>query len=124
MGTIRSGATTSPDKAIFTTTDWSLLAIISLIWGSAFLSTAIALEGFSAEAVAFLRIALGAAGLALIPSARRRIDREDWLKVMFMIRDGTVIDDKFEVLDEADKLALFDSWASGELYSQMTGASP
>ena len=58
--------------------------------------------------------------LLLVPPG----DREDWLKVMFMLRDGTVIDDKFEVLDEADKLALFDSWASGELYSQMTGASP
>jgi drug/metabolite transporter (DMT)-like permease len=88
METIRSGATTSPDKAIFTTTDWSLLAIISLIWGSAFLSTAIALEGFSAEAVAFLRIALGAAGLALIPSARRRIDREDWLKLLVVAIAG------------------------------------
>ncbi len=42
---------------------------------------------------------------------------------MFMIRDGTVIDEKFEVLDDADKLALFDNWASGELYSQMTGVS-
>ena len=42
---------------------------------------------------------------------------------MLMIRDGTVIDEKFEVLDDADKLALFDSWASGELYSQMTGVS-
>ena len=58
--------------------------------------------------------------LLLVPPG----DREDWLKLMFMLRDGTVIDDKFEVLDEADKLALFDSWASGELYSQMTGASP
>jgi hypothetical protein len=50
-------------------------------------------------------------------------EREVWLKVMLMMRDGTVIDDKLEVLDEADKLALFDSWASGELYSQMTGVS-
>ncbi len=57
--------------------------------------------------------------LLLIPPG----ERKDWLKVMLMIRDGTVIDDKFQVLDEADKLALFDSWASGELYSQMTGGS-
>ena len=58
--------------------------------------------------------------LLLVPPG----DREDWLKVMLMMRDGTVIDEKFEVLDDADKLALFDSWASGELYSQMTGVSP
>ncbi len=58
--------------------------------------------------------------LLLVPPG----DREDWLKIMFMIRDGTVIDEKFEVLDDADKLALFDNWASGELYSQMTGVSP
>ena len=57
--------------------------------------------------------------LLLVPPG----DREVWLKVMFMIRDGTVIDGKFEVLDDADKLTLFDSWASGELYSQMTGVS-
>jgi hypothetical protein len=57
--------------------------------------------------------------LLLVPPG----DREVWLKVMFMIRDGTVIDEKFEVLDEADRLTLFDSWASGELYSQMTGVS-
>ena len=57
--------------------------------------------------------------LLLIPPGKR----EDWLKVMLMVRDGTVIDDKFQVLDDADKLALFDSWASSELYSQMTGGS-
>lgn len=88
METPRTGAATSPDKAILTTTDWSLLAIISLIWGSAFLWAAIALEGFSAEAVAFLRVALGAAGLPLIPSARRRIDREDWLKILIVAIAG------------------------------------
>ncbi|MBT3658742.1 MAG: hypothetical protein HN540_03070 [Rhodospirillaceae bacterium] len=58
--------------------------------------------------------------LLLVPPG----DRDVWLKVMFMIRDGTVIDDKFDVLDEADKLTLFDSWASGDLYTQMTGVSP
>ena len=57
--------------------------------------------------------------LLLVPPG----NREDWLKVMFMMRDGTVIDEKFEILDDADKLALFDSWASGELYSQLTGVS-
>ena len=40
---------------------------------------------------------------------------------MLMIRDGTVIDEKLEALDDADKLALFDSWASGDLYFQRTG---
>ncbi|MDP6821754.1 MAG: DMT family transporter [Dehalococcoidia bacterium] len=88
METTGAGAATSADKALFATTDWSLLAIISLIWGSAFLWTAIALEGFSAEAVAFLRISLGAAGLALIPSARRRIDREDWPKLLVVAFAG------------------------------------
>ena len=58
--------------------------------------------------------------LLLVPPG----DRGDWLKVMFMLRDGKVIDDNFKVLDEVDKLALFDCWASGELYSQMTGVSP
>jgi hypothetical protein len=57
--------------------------------------------------------------LLLVPPG----DREVWLKVMFMTRDGTIINEKFEILDDADKVALFDSWASGELYSQMTGFS-
>ncbi len=60
------------ESAPFATTEWSLLVIISLILGSAFLWTAIALENLSEKTVAFMRIVLGAAGLAAIPSARRR----------------------------------------------------
>ncbi|MBT3943363.1 MAG: DMT family transporter [Chloroflexi bacterium] len=78
----------SPENAPFTSTDWSLLAGVSLIWGSAFLWTAVALEGFSAETVALLRVALGAAGLAAFPSARKRIDREDWPKLLVVAIAG------------------------------------
>ncbi|MCH7594360.1 MAG: hypothetical protein IIB27_07610 [Chloroflexi bacterium] len=84
MNKRRPGSAPTVDSAPFATTDWSLLAIISIIWGSAFLWTAIALEDFSAESVAFLRVALGATGLAVFPSARRRIAREDWPKLLIV----------------------------------------
>lgn len=88
MNKRRPGSAPTVDSAPFATTDWSLLAIISIIWGSAFLWTAIALEDFSAESVAFLRVALGATGLAVFPSARRRIAREDWPKLLIVAVAG------------------------------------
>jgi hypothetical protein len=49
-------------------------------------------------------------------------DRENWLKVMFAIRDGVVIDGNGTELDEADKLSVVDDWASGDLHDKATGA--
>lgn len=57
--------------------EWGLLAGVSLMWGSSFLFIAIGVESFEPGVLAFGRLALGAATLALVPKARRPVDRGD-----------------------------------------------
>ena len=61
----------------FSTTDWLLLMATASMWGSSFVWIEIALENFSPTFIAFLRVAFGAATLALFPKARQRVDRRD-----------------------------------------------
>jgi drug/metabolite transporter (DMT)-like permease len=69
----------------FTPVDWSLLAGIALIWAIiatlviplSFLFMAIGLDAFRPGVVTLARVVLGAAALALVPAARRPIDRID-----------------------------------------------
>lgn len=61
--------------------EWALTLAIGLIWGSAFLWIALGVDHLSPGVVAFSRVALGAAALALFPKARRRIAREDWARI-------------------------------------------
>ena len=49
--------------------NWLLIVILGVIWGTAFLSTAIALEGFGPRAVAAGRIAIAAFALNILGSA-------------------------------------------------------
>lgn len=62
--------------------EWGLTIVIGLIWGSAFLWIAIGVDALSPGLVAFGRVALGAAALAVFPRARRRIDRSDWWRIV------------------------------------------
>jgi drug/metabolite transporter (DMT)-like permease len=55
--------------------DWLLTLAVATIWGSSFLWTAIGLDSLDPAAVAFLRIALGAAALWAYPPTRRPVDR-------------------------------------------------
>jgi drug/metabolite transporter (DMT)-like permease len=55
--------------------DWLLTIAVATIWGSSFLWTAIGLDSLDPAAVAFLRIALGAAALWAYPPTRRTVDR-------------------------------------------------
>jgi drug/metabolite transporter (DMT)-like permease len=66
--------------------EWALLAGVAASWGSAYLLISIALEGFSPFAVAFLRVALGAVSLALIPAARRgpQLEGHDRVRVALL----------------------------------------
>jgi drug/metabolite transporter (DMT)-like permease len=66
------------EQGSFHLTDWGQLALSALIFGSAFLGIALALESLSPGTVAFGRAALGAAALALVPASRCRILRVDW----------------------------------------------
>jgi len=66
----------------FTSADWGLLLIPSLIWGASFLLIAEGLEAFEPGLVTLLRIVFGFAALGAIPAARRtRIDRDDWPRI-------------------------------------------
>ena len=61
--------------------EWALTLTVGLIWGSAFLWIALGVDHLSPGVVAFTRVALGAAALALFPKARRRLAREDWARI-------------------------------------------
>jgi drug/metabolite transporter (DMT)-like permease len=64
--------------------EWLLLAGIALIWGSSFLFIDIGLEAFRPGVVAVARLGLGVAALALVPAARRPVDRADLSRVAFL----------------------------------------
>lgn len=66
----------------FAVRDWAALLAIAMIWGSSFLLIELGLRSFAPGLVALLRVALGAATLALFPRARRPIgDRGDLLRI-------------------------------------------
>lgn len=62
--------------------EWGLTLIIGLIWGSAFLWIAMGVDYLSPGVVAFGRVVLGAAALAMFPRARRVIHRDDWARIL------------------------------------------
>jgi len=62
--------------------EWGLTLTIGLIWGSSFLWIAIGVDALAPGVVAFGRVALGAAALALFPKARRRVERADWWRIV------------------------------------------
>ena len=59
--------------------DWGLLFVAAGVWGSSFLSIAVAVEHFAPGVVTFGRISIGAVVLGLFKRARvTKIDRADW----------------------------------------------
>jgi len=64
--------------------EWGLVVTTSLIWGASFLLIAVSLEAFSPGVIAFLRVVLGAATLALFSRARRVIERRDRARIVFV----------------------------------------
>lgn len=79
----------------FTPRDWALVAAVALPWGASFLLMDIGIDHLAPEVVAALRLAFGALALALIPAARRPIERADlplvallgllWMAVPFLL---------------------------------------
>lgn len=75
--------------------EWGLFVGLSAVWGASFLFMAEGLEAFQPGLVTLWRIGLGALTIALVPAARRPIDREDrprlvvigalWLAVPFTL---------------------------------------
>lgn len=66
------------------TAGWLLLIVPGLIWGASFLFIAEGLRSLAPNGVAFLRIAIGFATLALFPSARKPVARKDWGAVAWL----------------------------------------
>lgn len=69
----------------FGPTEWGLLAVAALIWGSSFLWIEYGLESFRPPVVTTARVALGVVALAMVPAARRTsIDVGDWPRVVLL----------------------------------------
>jgi drug/metabolite transporter (DMT)-like permease len=69
-------------RGAFTLLDWGLFVGIGLIWGSSFLLIAIGLEAFEPGLITWLRVALGASVLWLVPAARSPLGREDRPRIL------------------------------------------
>ena len=61
--------------------EWALLASVALIWGASFFFIDMALGAFEPGVIAMGRVGLGALTLAVVPGARRPIERADWSRV-------------------------------------------
>jgi drug/metabolite transporter (DMT)-like permease len=69
----------------FAARDWFLLAAVALMWGFSFMFIKIGTEGLAPPTVAWLRLAFGAAALALVPGARAPLrERREWWPVILL----------------------------------------
>lgn len=68
----------------FALQDWTWLVAVALIWGSSYLLIAYGVEHFKPALVALLRLAFGAAVLAMIPAARRPVPRSEWRAIALL----------------------------------------
>ncbi len=66
----------------FRVRDWGHLGVTALIFGSSFMWIALSLRSLAPGVIGFGRVALGAAALAVVPAARRTIDRDDWARLV------------------------------------------
>jgi drug/metabolite transporter (DMT)-like permease len=64
--------------------EWGLLGAIALMWGSSFVFIEIGLDVLHPTVITLIRIALGAAALAVFPRARRPVAREDWPRLALL----------------------------------------
>jgi drug/metabolite transporter (DMT)-like permease len=70
--------------ARFAAGEWGMLAGTAVTWGGSFLFMDIGLEHFAPPLIAFGRIALGAATLALLPAAREPVPRSEWPQIALL----------------------------------------
>jgi len=103
-------------RTAFGLTDWGLLTGIALIWGSSFLLIAIGLEAFPPTVVASLRLAIGAATLALFRASRQPVDRVDLPRIVLL----GVIWMAFPML----MFPIAEQWISSSLAGMLNGSMP
>lgn len=75
-------STTRSDREPFASTEWLLFAAIGLIWGSSFVLIKIGLEAFHPGLITWARVGLGALALAVMPAARRPIEKKDRRRII------------------------------------------
>ena len=75
---------TGTNREAFTASDWLLFWSIGIIWGSSFLFIDIGLDAFEPGLITWLRVALGAGVLTLVPAARLPVDRYDWPRLIVL----------------------------------------
>ena len=64
--------------------EWAMTSAVALTWGASFLFIAIAIDHVATGVVPVARLGFGALALACFPAARRRIAREDVLRVALL----------------------------------------
>lgn len=111
-------AETHTDPALdkFAALDWALLAGTALLWGSSFIWIAEALEAFEPALITLIRVAFGAATLAVFPRARAGVPRADLPSIALL-----------GLLWMAAPLLLFpiaQQWIDSSLAGMLNGAVP
>ena len=64
--------------------EWAMTSAVALTWGASFLFIAIAIDHVATGVVPVARLGFGALALACFPASRRRIAREDILRVALL----------------------------------------
>ena len=64
--------------------EWGLLVSVALIWGASFILIEIGLRAFAPAVVAMWRVGLGAAALAVVPGARKPVERHDLPRIALL----------------------------------------
>jgi drug/metabolite transporter (DMT)-like permease len=72
------------DREPFGPTEWALFGAVGIIWGSSFLLIKLGLEVFHPGLITWLRVALGALILLVLPAGRARIASEDRKRVILL----------------------------------------
>jgi drug/metabolite transporter (DMT)-like permease len=71
-------------RAAFAPRDWAMMLGTAVTWGGSFLFMDFGLEHFSPALIAFGRIAIGAATLAMLPAARQPMPRSEWPRIALL----------------------------------------
>lgn len=64
--------------------EWGMTSAVALTWGASFLFIAIAIDHVATGVVPIARLGFGALALACFPAARKRIAKEDMLRVALL----------------------------------------
>lgn len=73
-----------PDNDTFGAADWALFLTVSVIWGSSFLLIDIGLDALAPELITLVRVGLGAAMLAILPSPSVAFARHDRTRMIVL----------------------------------------